>query len=101
MTDTGMEDSELPLLQRISSLELPDSEIATQINASHSSSNRHIPSSIVQRRPHESGLRGIIAAMKPLLNDTKKKKRFAWAKKHEQWALDRWKSVIWSDEYKF
>ena len=30
-TATGMEDPELPLLQRISSLELPASEIAAQI----------------------------------------------------------------------
>jgi hypothetical protein len=30
---TGKEDTELPLLQRISSLELPASEIAAQINA--------------------------------------------------------------------
>jgi DNA-binding transcriptional ArsR family regulator len=41
-TATGMEDQELPLLQRICSLELPASEIAAQINASQSSSNRHI-----------------------------------------------------------
>ena len=34
MTATGIEDPELPLLQRISSLELPASEIAAQINAS-------------------------------------------------------------------
>ena len=40
-TATGKEDSELPLLLRISSLELPASEIAAQINASQSSSNRH------------------------------------------------------------
>uniref|UniRef100_A0A4W5R901 Coagulation factor IXa n=1 Tax=Hucho hucho TaxID=62062 RepID=A0A4W5R901_9TELE len=33
--------------------------------------------------------------------DTDKKKRLAWAKKHEQWTLDRWKSVLWSDESKF
>jgi hypothetical protein len=33
-TTTGMEDPELLLLQRISSLELPASEIAAQINAS-------------------------------------------------------------------
>ena len=31
-TTTGKEDPELPLLQRISSLELPASEIAAQIN---------------------------------------------------------------------
>ena len=40
-TATGKEDPELSLLQRISSLELPASEIAAQINASQSSSNRH------------------------------------------------------------
>jgi hypothetical protein len=57
-TATGMEDPDLPLLQRISSLELPDSEIAAQINASRSSSNRHISTATVQRRLHESGLHG-------------------------------------------
>ena len=100
-TATGKEDPELPLLQRISSLELPASEIAAQINASQSSSNRHISTSTVQRRLRESGLHGRIAAKKPLLKDTNNKKRLAWAKKHEQWTLDRWKSVLWSDESKF
>uniref|UniRef100_A0A4W5R3Q5 Potassium voltage-gated channel, subfamily H (eag-related), member 1b n=1 Tax=Hucho hucho TaxID=62062 RepID=A0A4W5R3Q5_9TELE len=47
------------------------------------------------------GLHGRIAAKKPLLKDTNKKKRLAWAKKHGQWTLDRWKSVLWSDESKF
>ena len=32
---------------------------------------------------------------------TNKKKRLAWAKKHEQWMFDQWKSVLWSDESKF
>ena len=66
-----------------------------------SSSNKHISTSTVQRRPRESGLHGQIAAKKPLLKDTNKKKRLAWAKKHKQWTLDRWKSVLWSDESKF
>ena len=78
------------------SLELPASEIAAQINASQSSSNRHISTSTVQRRLCESGLRGWIAAKKPLLKDTNKEKRLAWAKKHEQWTLDRCKFVLWS-----
>jgi hypothetical protein len=38
-TSTGKEDAELPLLQRISSLELTAPQIAAQINASQSSSN--------------------------------------------------------------
>uniref|UniRef100_A0A4W5LY38 E2F transcription factor 2 n=1 Tax=Hucho hucho TaxID=62062 RepID=A0A4W5LY38_9TELE len=83
-------------MQRISSLELPASEIAAQINASQSSSNRHISTSTVQRRLRESGLHGRIAAKKPLLKDTNKKKRLAWAKKDDQWTSDWWKSVLWS-----
>ena len=30
-----------------------------------------------------------------------KKKRLVWDKKHEQWTLDQWKCVLWSDESKF
>uniref|UniRef100_A0AAZ3NP13 Transposase Tc1-like domain-containing protein n=1 Tax=Oncorhynchus tshawytscha TaxID=74940 RepID=A0AAZ3NP13_ONCTS len=92
---------ELHLLQRKSSLELTAPHIAAQINASQSSSNRHISTSTVQRRLHESGHRGQIAAKKPLQKVTNNKKRLAWAKKHKQWTLDWWKSVLWSDESKF
>ena len=49
------------------------------------------------RGDYESGLHGRIAAKKPLLKDTNKQKRLAWAKKHEQWTLDWGKSVLWSD----
>ena len=92
-TTTGKEDLELTLLQRIISLELTASAIAAQVNASQSSSNRHISTSTVQRRLHESALNGQIAAKKPLLMDTNK--RLDWAKKRKQWALDRWKFVLW------
>ena len=34
---------------------------------------------------------------KTLLKDSNKKKRLAWAKKHEQWTLDWWESVLWSE----
>ena len=95
-TVKGKEDPELPLLQRISSLELPASEIAPQINSSRSSSNRYISTSTVQRRLCESGSHGRIAAKKPLLKDTNNKKRLASAKKHEQWTFDWWKLVRWS-----
>ena len=100
-TTTGKDDPQLPLLQRISSLELPASEIAAQINASQSSSNRQISTSTVQRRLRESVLHGRTATKKPLLKDTNNKKRLAWAKKHEQWMLDWCTSVLWSDESKF
>ena len=35
-----------------------------------------------------------IAVKKPPLKDTNKNKRLAWAKKHEQWTSDWWKSVV-------
>ena len=57
-TSTGKEDPEVTLLQRINSLELTASEIAAQINASQSSSNRHNSTSTFQSRLCESGLRG-------------------------------------------
>jgi hypothetical protein len=50
--------------------------------------------STAKRRLRESGLHGQIAAKKPLLKDTNNKKRFAWDKKHKQWTLDWWKSVL-------
>ena len=95
-TGTGKEDPKLLLLQEISSLELPASEIAAQINASQSSTNRHISTSTVQRRLCESGLHGWIAAKKPILKDTNKK-ILSWAKKRRQWTLDQWKLVQMCD----
>ena len=62
--------------------------------------HRHISTSTVQRRLIESGLHGQIAAKKPLLKDTNNKKRLTKAKKHEQWTIDCWKSVLCSDESK-
>ena len=82
-TTTGKEDPELLLLQRISSLELTAPQIVAQIDALQSSGNIHISTSTVQRRLRESGFHGRIAAKKPLLKDTNKKKRLAWAKKHK------------------
>ena len=98
---TGKEDPELPLLQRTSSFKLTALPIAAQINASQSSSNRHISTSTVQRRQSESVIRGRIVEKKPLLKDTNNKKRLAWSLKDEEWTLDRWRSVLWSDESKF
>jgi hypothetical protein len=49
-TATGKEDPEISLLQKVCSLEVPASEIAAQINASQSSSNRHISTSTVEMR---------------------------------------------------
>ena len=97
-TATGKKDPELPLLQRISYLELSASEITAQINYLPSLSNRHILTSTVQRRLCESGLHGRFAAKKPLLKDANKKKRLTCLV--EQWTLDQRKSVLWSNDSK-
>ena len=94
-TDTGKEEPELPLLQRISLLVNCTSYCSRN---KCNKSNRHISTSTVQRKLCKSGLHGRIAAKKPLLKDTNKKKRVACAKKHEQWTLDWWKSfflLVW------
>jgi hypothetical protein len=96
-TDTGKWRPRVTSAAEDKFIRVPASEIAAQLNASQSSSNRHNSTSTVQRRLCESCL----AAKKPLLKDINKKKRLAWAKKHVQSSLDRWKSVFWSDESKF
>ena len=62
------EDPELPLWQWLISLELVAPQIAAQINASQSSSNRLVSTSTVQSRLRESDLHGWIAEKKPLRN---------------------------------
>ena len=73
-------------------------QISPQINASQSSSKRHISTSTVQKRLRELGLHGRIAAKKPLLKDTNNKKRLAWAMKQEQWNMF-WDSSDGIEEY--
>ena len=68
-TGSHEEDPELPLLQRISSVEFTAPQIAAQINASQSSRNTHISTCTVHRRLRESGLHDQIVPLKPLLKD--------------------------------
>jgi hypothetical protein len=101
-TSTGKEDPEFPLLQRIRSVQLPASEIAAQINAERSSSNRHISTSAVQRRLHESGLHGQIVQSHHLNTiemvwdelDSRLKEKQSTSAQH-MWELlqDCWKSI--------
>ncbi|KAL6467397.1 hypothetical protein MHYP_G00252010 [Metynnis hypsauchen] len=89
---------------RVTSLrnrKLTAAQIRDHLNATQSSSSRPISRTTVKRRLRKSGLHGQIAARKPLLRRGNKQKRFVWAKKHKEWTLDQWKSVLWSDESKF
>lgn len=55
----------------------------------------------VRRRLKEAGLNGRVAKRKPLLRAVNKQKRLEFAKKHRNWTIDQWKSVLWTDESKF
>ncbi|GAN04143.1 hypothetical protein MAM1_0056c03603 [Mucor ambiguus] len=47
-----------------------------------------------------SGLGAIEKQSKPLLSEKNVKKRLEWCRKHEDWTVDDWKRVIWTDETK-
>jgi transposase len=55
----------------------------------------------VRRRLIEAQLPARIARKKPYLTESHKQARLAWAKEHESWTVEDWKSVLWSDESPF
>ena len=85
-TTTGKEDTDLPLVQRIirvtSLRNCSPNKCLNRVQETDLSQHQLL------RRLGESGLHGRIAAKKPLLKDTNKK-RLAWAKKHKQRTIDR------------
>lgn len=54
----------------------------------------------IRNRIHESGFKGRSARKKPFLSKKNIARRFQWAKNHENWTIQDWKRVIWSDETK-
>ncbi len=49
---------------------------------------------------YNHGFYGQIGVKKPLVTESNRKKRFLWAKKHENWKKE-WDNVIWSNEARF
>ncbi|KAG6326629.1 hypothetical protein ID866_12460 [Astraeus odoratus] len=48
----------------------------------------------------EASLKAVVKKKKPLLSRGNKKRRLAFALKHQHWTVEDWKGVIWSDETK-
>ena len=92
-TATGKEYPELSLLQRTSSLELTAPQIVSQINADTSQPQLFRGDCVNQAF--------MVELLQTPLKNTNKNKTLAWAKKHKQWTLDQWISVLWSNESKF
>ncbi|HYN44572.1 MAG TPA: IS630 family transposase [Candidatus Limnocylindrales bacterium] len=83
---------------------LRKSEIKTPERVRKEASAHHnidISESTVRRAFKESGFVARVKKKKPLLSVKHKKKRLAWAKKHNTWTIDDWKNIIWSDETGF
>jgi transposase len=60
--------------------------------------NLDISSKTIRRRLNEANITSCIAVKKPFISKTNLKKRLQWAKEHENWNVDKWKSVLFSDE---
>jgi len=52
----------------------------------------------IQRRLKEAGIQKRIACTKPHLSPEHMAKRLEWAKERENWTVEQWGNVIWSDE---
>ena len=52
----------------------------------------------VARRLCEMGLPGRIAKKKPLLTQQHRRQRLQWARDHQNWTLDQWRNVLFTDE---
>ena len=55
----------------------------------------------IRNRLREVGLKGCVAAKKPLLNAVNRKARLTFARGHKGWTVPEWNNVLWSDESSF
>src|SRR5581483_2243341 len=55
----------------------------------------------IRRNLHELNIFSRIPACKPLLNDKQRENRLNWCIEKKDWSINKWKSVIWSDESRF
>ena len=54
----------------------------------------------IRNRIHEHGLKGRAARKKRFLSKRHIAQRLKWAKEHQSWTANDWKTVLWSDETK-
>lgn len=55
----------------------------------------------VRRKLQQAGLRGCVAAKKPLRTKTHRKKRLDWCLQRKDWTAEEWGKVLFSDESTF
>jgi transposase len=62
--------------------------------------NQPLSSQTVRRQLRKSGLRPVVKRKRPLLKPHHRRARLDFAQSHQEWTLEDWKRVIWSDETK-
>ena len=75
-------------------------DLQAEINASRSESE-NISRMTISRQLMEQGLKGGVAAKKPLLRPVNIQKHLRFAREHKHWTVDDSKKVLWTDESKF
>lgn len=63
--------------------------------------NLNVSLSTIRNRLKDAGLNGCVAAQKPYLTAKQKEQRLAFARAHEQWTVDDWQEVVFTDELTF
>lgn len=63
--------------------------------------NIEITSRTIRNRLIDCGLHGRVAIRKPLLSKKNRIARKAFARTHLSWTVEKWNTVLWSDESKF
>jgi len=64
-------------------------------------SDLHVSRCTVNRILNKYGLRSHPAVCKPLVNDKQRKRRLQWARSRQQWDINKWSHVVFSDESMF
>ena len=63
--------------------------------------NIEVSTKTIRRNLHEMNIFSRIPAQKPLLNNQQRENRLKWCIERKDWTVQKWKTIIWSDESRF
>src|SRR5436189_115219 len=62
--------------------------------------NQSLTSQTTRNHLKNAGLKAVVKAKKPVLTKRHRKERLDFALAHQDWTVEDWKTVVWSDETK-